>query len=49
LPTNMCHFGLIQRINAMEFTQIVIFGGWTPEGSKRAYLFREDDVCPSFT
>jgi len=45
----MCHFGLVQRINAMDFTQIVIFGGWTLDGTKRAYLFREDDLSPSFS
>jgi len=26
----------------MNYTQIVIFGGWSPQGSLKAYLLRED-------
>ena len=42
LPSRMCHFGTVQRTNAMDYTQIVIFGGWAPQGSLKAYLLRED-------
>jgi hypothetical protein len=42
LPTNMCNFGCIQRRNAMGYSQIVIFGGWSLIGCNKAFLMRDD-------
>ena len=42
LPTNMCNFGCIPRRNAMGYSQLVIFGGWSLSGCNKAFLLKDD-------